>query len=203
MRTVTSTALALTFLLAAAGASAQETTVEVVRGPVPDSAATFERGFVLRLSGGGRLPLTGPLADLGNAGIGARIAAGTHFLPGLAALVEVGAARIPRAKGDDLGHGVADAWLLVRAAFVVDEALHLFGEVGGGVVFVGPQPGTGLSLGGAEAAGAAAVAGGLEVDLFDGISGEGGLRIEYLATGSAWGGATLLASPYLAATLHL
>ena len=182
---------------------AHETTVELVRDTAPPAGdETFPRHLMVRSSAAGQVPLVGPLADLGNVGAGLRLAVGWYFLRRFAVLAEIGAAQIPQAAGDDLGHTLASAHLLVRGTVVLAEALTIFAEVGGGAVLSTQQAHENVDLGGAEPMAALAASAGLEVDLLGWVSGEGGARFDVLFAERTWGATSVVASPYVALTLH-
>lgn len=183
--------------------AARETTLEVVRdtSPVPGDR-TFPRRLMVRASAAGHLPLVGPMADLGNAGVGLRLGLGWYFLRRIAAVAELGGGLIPRATGDDRGHTLASALALLRATVVLDEALTLFGEAGGGVAVSTADAHPNVNLDGARPMAALAASAGLEIDLLGWVSGEGGARLEVFFAERTWGATSVVATPYIATTLH-
>jgi hypothetical protein len=163
---------------------------------------TFPRHLMVRASAAGQLPLLGPMSELGNAGAGFQLAFGWYFLRRVGVLAELGGAQIPRAVGDDRGHTLASALVLVRGTVVLDEALTIFGEAGGGVALSTTRAHANVTLGGAKPMGALAASVGVELDLLSWISGEGGARVEVLFAERTWGGTSLIATPYVATTVH-
>lgn len=183
--------------------AANETTLEVVRDPSPPAGdETFPRRLMVRASAAGQLPLLGPLAELGNAGAGVRLAFGWYFLRRIAVLAELGGALIPRATSDERGHTLASALVLLRATVVLDEALTIFGEAGGGLAVSTAEAHANVNLHAARPMAALATSLGLELDLLGWLSGEGGARVEVLFAERTWGGTSVVATPYVATTVH-
>jgi len=176
------------------------TEVTVVREAAPEGYDSFPRGGFLRLHLGGTLPLVGPRAEIGNAGGTVSIAGGAHVLPSLALGLEVEGGVLPENASDG-----ADVFTTLRVGAVARfsvpafDLFHAFAELDAGLVFVCPWPSEGLSLADARATWTVGSAGGLELDVLDGLSVEGGLRVSFVRTGPVWqgGGDTVLLSPFV------
>jgi hypothetical protein len=88
------------------------------------------------------------------------------------------------------------------------EILHLFAEGTARVVMLGAEPGGRLELLEPSEVFGASIAFGLELDILEGLSAEGGLRLDYLATGDHWldssvpqgTGDTVTVSPFASAS---
>ena len=212
--------LAIAILCAPASATrAQEATVPLGAGETTvsveydasavDEALSFDRGFFLRLGGGAPIPLTGPLAEIGNVGGQVRAAAGFHPFTRFAVFCELEASYIPRGKGADNGYGTLGVGLGARAGTLADAALHLFAEGSVILQMVGTAPGT-PGLGELSPTLGLSATAGLELDLFEHVSGEGGLRADFLFTHRLWSGTseaqgasnTFLITPYIAISYY-
>jgi len=198
------TALAPSSARGAGDRMSEEPQVEVVRDDAPVAAErTFPRRILVSGSIGGLLPLAGPMAELGNAGAGAGLAVGWHFAPRFALVLELAAGQIPEPGTEDLARMLATGWLGLRGTLVLDEALTLFAELGGGAVLTTRQGHATPRLAGAEPVGALGGGAGIELDLMNRLSAEGGARFDVLFTEHAWGGTSVLAWPHVSLTLHL
>ncbi len=114
----------------------------------------------------------------------------------------LGGGLIPRATSDDRGHTLASAVVLLRARVVLDEALTIFSEAGGGVAVSTVEAHTSVNLEEARPMAAMVASAGLEVDLLGWVSGEGGARVEVFLAERTWGDTAVVATPYVATTLH-
>ena len=190
----------------AAGPS--DTRVTVVREPAEEIGTEPRRGPFLRLGIAVPMPVNGAVSAIGNTGVALRVAAGLHLVGPLALFAELSAGRIPRGSDDPLGYGFTSAALGVRGTFGLFEGvLHAFAEAGGGVLLASAEATQAPSLSDTTPQAALFVAAGLQLDLLEHLSGEGGLRADLWPTGASWpsgaGGTdatTVLLSPYLAAT---
>ncbi len=204
-------AFSITFLLATPRAGAQdaitegEVETEVTQDEAADtSPVSFDRGFFLRVGGGLVIPVTGPVAEIGNLGGAIRLGTGYHFTENVAAIVELEAAHIPRGVDENDGYGTFSVGVGGRGSLFVLEVLHLFAEATARVTMLGTQAGTTLQLREPSTVFGTSVACGLELDLFEGVSAEGGLRADLLFSGDHWteesatddSGPTLVISPF-------
>jgi hypothetical protein len=180
----------------------------VVREPVGDVDTAPRRGAFLRLGIGAPMPVTGAISAIGNTGAALRLAVGMHVVGPLALFAELSAGRVPRSPDDPLGYGFTSAVLGLRGSFGLFEGfLHAFAEAGGGVLLASGEATQSPSLSHTTPQAAVFIATGLQLDLLEHLSGEGGVRADLWPEGAAWpsgaGGTdatTVLLSPYLAVT---
>lgn len=203
MRSALFLSILLLGLSSASASRAQQvgpTEVTVVREAAPAEAESFARHAFLRLHGSGSVPVAGPRADIGNVGAAVALATGVHLLPSVAVGVELELGVLPESTADGAGlfttSGVAG---VVRFGVPWLEIFHVFGAVDAGLVLVRSRPSDGVSLREGVATWRVGASAGLELDVLEGLSVEGGLRVSFIRTSAAWQGEgdTLVLSPFV------
>ncbi len=179
------------------------TEVTVVREASPAESESFARRAFLRLRASGSLPVAGPRADLGNTGGAVALGAGAHLVPAVAVGLEVELGVLPESAADGAGvYTTTGVRGVMRLAVPLLELFHAFGALDAGLVLVRSQPAGGVSLRDAVPTWSVGPSVGLELDVLDGLSVEGGVRASFLRTSAAWQGEgdTLLISPFVGAS---